>query len=178
MVASGIITDVPEQEVSYDSSWIFTDTGLQPLGSRSVFVSTDNRTVGDGTFSLIPTASYDTLNTGVTDENATNNLDLAQYNFNKVQNDTVNQVDKNLGALISASGKFGPEITSVWAAAGSQNAFNQVMQTTLSTLSNRNTFLPAAEENFLKTVFVQDVENGLHLFEDVWTAEDERQSVD
>jgi len=141
IVNSGIITDVPEQEVSYDTAWIFTDTGLQPLGSRSVYAQKNNGNLGGLSFSLVPSASYDTLVNGVTTEDAVNNLDLAQYNYNKVQNSTTNEVNKNLGALVSASGKFGPELTSVWAAAANNNTFNQLVQSTLTATNSRNVLL-------------------------------------
>jgi hypothetical protein len=141
LVAAGIIEPPPEREVTYDKSWIYTNTGLQPLGASSIFMRDENGTIGTGTFSLVPTAYYESLTSGVTTEDATSNQDLGLYNFNNVKSGVVKQLYQDYGALVTASGKFGPEVTSLWASAGTVDVFNGVIQNVIDTTNGVNVAL-------------------------------------
>lgn len=141
LVASGVIDPPPEREVSYDTSWVYTNTGLQPLGASSIFMRRENGEIGTGTFSLVPTAYYESLDSGVTTEDATTNQDLASYNFNNVRNNVVKSLYQDIGALTTAAGKFGPEPAALWASSGTVDVYNNILRNAIDETNSRNILL-------------------------------------
>jgi hypothetical protein len=77
----------------------------------------------------------------VTTENATTNEDLASYNFTALKKNVVNELTNNTGALVMASGKFGPEPASLWAGTGTTTNLEIVVRSAIDTTNNRNILL-------------------------------------
>lgn len=139
--ASGVIEKPPEAEVATETSWLYTDAGLQPLGDNTVYTTNEDGTIGVNTFGLVPTTSYSTLESGVTNESSTCSVDGPAYNYNVLRTNVENQLDINLAALLMNSAKFGPELASLWAGTGSQDNMEQVVRSAIDVTNSRNRLL-------------------------------------
>jgi hypothetical protein len=125
LLATGVISNVPEPAVSLSQGQIYTAAGLQPLTALNV-LGIDSRISP----SLLGRATSNTLASGTI-----NNLAVAQTAIG-----ITNRITGEVGALINNASKFGSAATAAWAKSGGIPSLSSLTTgiTNLPTLPNIN----------------------------------------
>ena len=125
LLATGVISNVPESTVSLSQGQIYTAVGLQPLTALNV-LGIDSQISA----SLLARSTTNTLASGTI-----NNLAAAQTAIG-----ITNRITGEVGALINNASKFGSAATSAWAKSGGIPSLSGLATgiTNLPTLPNIN----------------------------------------
>jgi hypothetical protein len=125
LLATGVISNVPEPTVSLSQGQIYTAVGLQPLTALNVL----------GIDSQIPAALLGRPTATTLASGTINNLAVAQTAIG-----ITNRITGEVGALINNASKFGSAATASWAKSGGIPSLNSLTTgiTNLPTLPNIN----------------------------------------
>lgn len=143
LIASGVISNISEPAAQTNIGWVYTGTGLQQSGlQQTTPISSIGGDTGIlGTILSEPTTNFSTLGSGVVSSEVSSQLDINTLNYNTASKNISDRVIGDVGALVTNASKFGPEVTSIWATAGNNNNFSDLLNVGVGSVNSTNSLI-------------------------------------